>query len=190
MNNTEKQRIEGLKKGSIDDFNFLYSVYADSLFSFSLKLLKSRSEAQDVVQDTFLKIWIKREQLSTELSFKSYLYTIAKNKILTTFQKRVDEVTIEDLRIYIEENTADGVDIEQCIINKDIKYNLYSLIAKLPALQARIFIMKTEEELSTQEISFKLNIPHQTVKNNLSKAMKCMRNELKKLKTILACIHL
>lgn len=189
MNNTEKQWIEGLKKGSIEDFNFLYSVYADSLYSFSLKLVKSKSEAQDVVQDTFLKIWVKREDLSTEFSFKAYLYTIAKNKILTIFQKRVNEITIEEFREYVEENATVDVDMEQHIIAKDIKCNLYSIIAKLPPLQAKVFIMKTEEELSTQEISSLLDIPHQTIKNNLSKAMKSLRQELKKISCFLICMH-
>lgn len=188
MKNIEKQWIEGLKEGSIDDFNFLYSVYADSLYSFSLRLVKSKSEAQDIVQDTFLKIWTKREDLSTEYSFKAYLYTIAKNRILTLFQKRVNEITLEEFREYIEENATTGIDIEQHIIAQDIKCNLYSIIAKLPPLQAKVFIMKTEEELTTQEISFRLDIPHQTIKNNLSKAMKSLRQELKKISCFLASI--
>lgn len=186
MNDIEKTMIDGLRKGSVDDFNSLYSVYADALYSFSFKLLKSRSEAQDIVQDTFLKIWIKREVLSTELSFKAYLYTIAKNKILTIFQKRINEISMEELQVYIEENAADSVDLEQHIINQDIKSNLYGSIAKLPALQAKVFLMKTEEDLSTQEISSRLNIPHQTVKNNLTQAMKKVREELKKLRSILS----
>lgn len=189
MNDIEKRRIEGLKKGSIEDFNFLYSIYADSLYSFSLRLLKSRSEAQDIVQETFLKIWLKRKELSTEFSFKAYLYTIAKNKILTSFQKRVNEITIEGLQEYIEENTLADIDIEQQVICKDIQYNLYHSIAQLSPLQTKIFIMKTEEDLSTQEISSRLNIPHQTIKNNLSIAMKYMREELRKLKCILTLIH-
>ena len=190
MNDIEKQMVDGLRKGSVEDFNFLYSVYAGSLFSFSMRLLKSRSEAEDVVQDTFLKIWTKREELSVELSFKAYLYTIAKNKILTIFQKRLNEISIEELHVYAAENTMDSVDVEQRVINQDIKYKIYASIAKLPDLQAKIFIMKTEEDLSTQEISSKLNIPHQTIKNNLTKAMKSVREELKKLRTILLLVHI
>ena len=190
MNDIEKQRIEGLRRGSIEDFNLLYSIYADSLYSFSLKLLKSRSEAQDIVQDTFLKIWIKRAELSTEFSFKAYLYTIAKNKILTSFRQRVNEITIEEFREYAGENAISDIDVEQHVINKDIKYNLYSSIAKLPPLQAKIFIMKSEEDLSTQEIATLLGIPHQTIKNNLSKAMKSMRDELKKISVWFMLIHI
>lgn len=190
MNDIEKQMVEGLRKGSVDDFNSLYSVYAGSLYSFSFKLLKSRSEAQDIVQETFLKIWMKKEELSTEFSFKGYLYTIAKNKILTVFQKKVSEISMEELQSHIEESTIDGIDIEQYIINQDIKSKIYGSIARLPDLQARIFIMKTEEDLSTQEIAARLSIPHQTVKNNLTKAMKSIREELKKLKSILLFLHI
>lgn len=181
MNDTEKLRVECLRKGSVDDFNFLYSVYAPSLYSFALRLLKSRSEAQDIVQDTFLNVWTRREDLSTDYSFKSYLYTIAKNKILTRFQKRVREITIEEYREHLEENSLSDTDIEQSLISQDIKCNLYAAISKLSPLQAKIFIMKTEDDLSTHDISAKLNIPHQTVKNNFSIAMKRMREELKNL---------
>ena len=62
-------------------------------------------------------------------------------------------------------------------------------MARLPALQEKILIMKTEEDLSTQEISSRLDIPHQTVKNNLTKAMKSVREELKRLRSILVIFH-
>ena len=189
MNDIEKQMIDGLRNGSVDDFNSLYSIYADSLYSFSFKMLKSKSEAQDIVQDTFLKIWIKREQLSTELSFKAYLYTIAKNKILTIFQKKIKEILLEDLQNPIDDDQADGTDIEQHMICQDIRYRIYSSMARLPALQAKILIMKTAADLSTQEISSRLDIPHQTVKNNLTKAMKSVREELKRLRSILVIFH-
>lgn len=178
----EKERIEGLRKGSIDDFNFLYTQYAHLLYSFSFKLLKSESDAKDIVQDTFMKIWVKREEISTEYSFGSYLYTIAKNKILTSFKQRIKEINVNDLSDFLTENVVSDMDIEQHLINQELEVRLQQSVIHLPPLQAKIFLMNKEEELSTQEISNRLRIPHQTVKNNLTKAMKAIREELKKVR--------
>ena len=81
--------IKGLKQGSYEDFNILYSIYADMLYGFILNLTKSPIEAQDILQDTFMRIWQTHERINLELSFKTYLYTIARNLIIDSLRRQV-----------------------------------------------------------------------------------------------------
>jgi len=88
--------IKGLKQGSYEDFNILYSIYADMLYGFILNLTKSPIEAQDILQDTFMRIWQTHERINLELSFKTYLYTIARNLIIDSLRRQVDNVAFDE----------------------------------------------------------------------------------------------
>ena len=77
--------IEKLKQGSYEAFDTLYNMYADSLYGFALLHTKSAVQAEDIVQETFLKLWNMRASLSVEGSFKSMLFTIARNHVIDVF---------------------------------------------------------------------------------------------------------
>ena len=91
--------IKKVKQGSYEDFTRLYFMYADLLYGFVLNLTKSPDDAEDILQETFLRIWQTKENLSLETSFKSYLYTIAHNLIIDSFRKKIDSVAFE---VYIQ----------------------------------------------------------------------------------------
>ena len=108
MHETEihSNTIEKLKRGSYEAFDTLYDMYADSLYGFALLHTKSSVQAEDIVQDTFLKLWNMRASLSVEGSFKSMLFTIyyddfidklaiAKQK-LTLAQRNIFEMSREE----------------------------------------------------------------------------------------------
>ena len=96
MHETEihSNTIEKLKRGSYEAFDTLYDMYADSLYGFALLHTKSSVQAEDIVQDTFLKLWNMRTSLSVEGSFKSKL-AIAKQK-LTPAQRNIFEMSREE----------------------------------------------------------------------------------------------
>ena len=71
-----------LKKGDRQSFKTVYELYVNSLYSFVLRFVKSHSIADDVVQDTFIKIWEMRESVNPSLAFQGFLYKIAKNLVL------------------------------------------------------------------------------------------------------------
>ena len=87
--------IKKVKQGSYEDFTRLYFMYADLLYGFVLNLTKSPDDAEDILQETFLRIWQTKENLSLETSFKSYLYTIAHivRKLIVLHLKFIFKVT-------------------------------------------------------------------------------------------------
>jgi len=80
--------VEKLQKGDVEAFDLIYDKYSGKLYSFGLKYLRSNSEAEELVQSVFLKVWENYKNLKKESSFKSYLFTIAYNDICKLFRKR------------------------------------------------------------------------------------------------------
>jgi len=181
MNDSTKdihsQYIEGLKSGSYSDFNKLYSIYADLLYGFVLNLTKSPTEAKDVLQETFLRIWQNRQNISANTSFKSYLFTIAKNLILNSLRKQVDNIHF-DQYIKNEFHLQADDNIEQNINFDDFMEKLNSAKKKLSPRQKEVFELSKEKGLSIDQIAQELNISTKTVKNQLSLSLNIIREEL------------
>lgn len=171
------QYIQGLKSGSYSDFNKLYSIYSDLLYGFVLNLTKSPSDAKDVLQETFLRIWQKRQEISEDMSFKSYLFTIAKNLIIDSLRKQIDNVHFDS---YIKNELLQQSEnsIEDNINFDDFMERLNAAKGKLTFKQKEVFELNKEKGLSIDQIAEKLDLSEKTVKNQLSLALKIIREEL------------
>jgi RNA polymerase sigma-70 factor (ECF subfamily) len=170
--------ITGLKSGSYEDFDKLYAIYSDMLYGFVLNLTKSSLEAEDILQETFLRVWQTRTNISVEKSFKSYLYTIARNLIVDSFRNQMKSVAFEE---YICSEAYQSY-TDDCV-NKDIDFNEFlekfeKAKKKLTPRQLQIFELSRERGLSISAIAEKLNLSEKTVKNQLSLTMKTLRKEL------------
>ena len=180
------ETIKKLQEGSYEAFDTLYNVYADSLYGFALLHTKSTVQAEDIVQDTFLKLWNMRESLSVEGSFKSMLFTIAKNHVIDIFRQQVNRANFEDYIAFCEdENLLDNTSVEKVYYN-DFLEKLAIAKQKLTPAQRNIFELSREEGMSNTEIAAASNLSEQTVKNHLSAALKVLRVELGKYNFLIA----
>jgi RNA polymerase sigma-70 factor (ECF subfamily) len=175
-----KSYIKELRKGSHKAFNAIYDMYADKLYGFAFSHTKSREMSNDIVQNTFLKLWAMRETISTEGSLQSLLFTMSYHKMIDIFRAQINKVEFED---YIE--YCEYTDFEDNVIEKKLYYDDFMKAFKtcknlLPHRQLEIFEMSREYGRSIEEIAVGLKISEQTVKNQLSSALKTMRTELSK----------
>lgn len=170
--------IKGLKSGSYEDFDKLYAIYSDLLYGFVLNLTKSSSEAKDILQETFLRLWQTRTKISEEKSFKSYIYTIARNLIIDSFRNQMRSVAFEEYiksdayQNYTEDTLENNLDFDE------FRKKFEEAKEKLTERQLEIFELSREQGLSVTDIAGKLQISEKTVKNQLSLAMKMLREEL------------
>ena len=191
MHETEihSNTIEKLKRGSYEAFDTLYDMYADSLYGFALLHTKSSVQAEDIVQETFLKLWNMRASLSVEGSFKSMLFTIAKNHVIDVFRQQINRPDFEDyIRFCEDEHLLDNTSVEK-IYYDDFIDKLAIAKQKLTPAQRNLFEMSREEGMSNAEISERAaisDISEQTVKNHLSAALKILREELRKYNYLFA----
>ena len=151
---------------------------------------KSSVQAEDIVQDTFLKLWNMRASLSVEGSFKSMLFTIAKNHVIDVFRQQINRPDFEDyIRFCEDEHLLDNTSVEK-IYYDDFIDKLAIAKQKLTPAQRNIFEMSREEGMSNAEIAALSDISEQTVKNHLSAALKILREELRKYNYLFALFHI
>ena len=168
--------VRSLSKGNLLAFNTLYKEYNNRLYRFALGYLKSEEEAEEIVQEVFTRIWEKRKDLKEELSFKSFLFTIAFNIIKKHFRTKTS------MSEYFKSANPEGSDMqtsEHTTYNSLVQY-ITDLVDKLPGRRKEIFIKSRFEGHSIKEIAEELNISHKTVENQLTDALKFIRTNLNK----------
>ena len=175
-----KSYIKELRRGSHKAFNAIYEMYADKLYGFAFAHTKSREMANDIVQDTFLKLWTMRETLMEDRSLQALLFAITHHKMIDMFRTQINKVEFEDYIEYTESAYLDDNATEKKIYYDDFLKALKLCKSLLPLRQIEIFEMSRENGKSIEEIANQLKISEQTVKNQLTSAMKTLRTELVK----------
>ena len=93
MEDSYNEYIEQLQKGSYEAFSELYSLYSNKLYSFVLAQTKNSTLSEDIVQETFLKLWKSRKQLDCYGNVHALIFTIARNLIIDGFRKQVSKIS-------------------------------------------------------------------------------------------------
>ena len=173
---TDIELIEHLQSDSTEAFDLIYKKYSGKLYSFALKYLRSASEAEELIQVVFIKVWENRVKLRKELSFKSYLFTIAYNEICKFFRRRnYQKQFIEKTML---ENGTQSTSTENRIEFQSILEQVEGIIETLPERQ-RIVIRKSKfDGMTTKEIAKELKLAPGTIDNYISEALKYIRNRL------------
>jgi len=168
--------VERLQKGDVEAFDLIYEKYSGKLYAFGLKYLKSTEEAEELVQSVFLKLWENYKILKKELSFKSYLFTIAYNDICKLFRKRNYRQKFIDDTLY--ENSQFSSEIEEGIDYHSVLEQVELIVNKLPEKQKTIFLKSRKEGKSTKEIAEEVGLSPGTVDNYISESLKFIRRRL------------
>ncbi len=168
--------VAELKMGDAKAFDHLFIHYSKRLYYFSLGYLKSKEDAEEIVQDVFFKIWQNRESLKPERSFKAYIFKIAYRRIIEQFQKVVQD------QAYRHEIVSSSLDFDNQL---DVRTDYHSLlelvdsiVIHLPPRQKEIFVKRKNESLSVKEIAELLEITPKTVENHLNEALKTIKKGL------------
>lgn len=179
MIENETQLLIELRNSSYQAFTQIYEAYADRLYSFVLKQLKNRALAQDIVQDTFLRLWDNRSQLHSLGSLQALLFTIAKHQVIDYFRKQVNELQFEDFMDFCESNATD-VSPEEILLYDEFLQHLSKSKELLSQRECEIYELSREKNIPIKKIAEQLNLSEQTVKNYLTTALKSLRSELAK----------
>lgn len=169
----ENELLMQLSNGNPIAFEKIYYSYSPKLFASLLKLVKSDSIAQEILQDVFLKVWENRKNIDPEKSFRSYLFTIAENKAYDFFRRAArDKKLYETL---IAAATEHYEHIETDFFSKEDSKIIEKAIGSLPPQRQLIFRLSKQEELSYDEISKRLGISVSTISDHIVKANKSIR---------------
>lgn len=178
MENSELYLIKAFKNGDEQAFRALFDLYCERLYYFLFGLLKSKEDAEEIIQETFLKIWENREHFWEDYPFESLLFRIAKNSSLNYNRKKVNRAVFEkDFGFFadLSEYSAD-----QYLLFQETQRIIDTILDGLPPKRKEIFLLQKIDGFSRQEIARKLNISVITVDHQLIKANKYVRGEFRK----------
>jgi RNA polymerase sigma-70 factor (ECF subfamily) len=165
--------LNGLKQDNILAFNTIYQRYSRLLYVYLLDKLKDHEICNDTIQDIFVSIWEKRHTLTIDTSLKAYLYQSARFKIIDIYRQDVKyQKYLAELAVYI---TIDPSTITDRIDNRKKLEEMEIAVNNLPEKMREIFILSRFEHQSTHDIASKTNLSPQTVKNQISKALRILR---------------
>ena len=171
----EENLIKAIKCGDDWAYKYVYLKYYDRLCIYILNFTQDRTLAEDIVQDTFLTLWIKKETLQLDRSLNGYLYKLAYNKFVDIYRKtkKMDSQL---------ENIRREALIELLENNDDTYYKKLSMvehaIEELPTRCKEIFILNKINGLRYKEIAEKLGISTKTVENQIGKALSFIRKQI------------
>ena len=179
MRENEERYVAALKEGSREAFTMLYNLYADRLYSFALVQTKSKQMAEDVVQDTFLKLWNNRTNLNCYGNVQALVFTMARNLILDAFRRQVANIDIEAY-LKLHEALPSTASPEESLYFNETKEHLKQAKAKLSNKECKIYEMSREQDMPIKKIAQTLNLSPQTVKNYLTSTLKVFRSQLRR----------
>lgn len=172
----EVDLLAGLRQGDHTAFEQLYNRYANGLYWKLKRMVKDEQEAAELLQELFVKVWEKREQISIKHSFEAYLYRVAQHIAIDYFRRLERQSRMED---EVSANgTLVGEDTEADLIAKETLQLLEEAIARLPEQRRKAFVLCKMEGKSHQEAAEIMNISPNTVHNHLVKAVQSVREHL------------
>ncbi|MGQ8334944.1 RNA polymerase sigma-70 factor [Sunxiuqinia sp. A32] len=157
----------------------LFNYYYPRLFRFSKTFLKFDDGIDDILQEVFIKIWDNRQNIKTNTSFNSYIFTITQNLLLNELRRRLNNQKIKDqiLRASIAQEYHSFESFEY----EELRVKTVEFIEELPVKQKEIFKLSRVEGLSHKEIAERLNISTKTVEYHIGQAISQLR---KKYRTV------
>lgn len=176
LKDQDKQVTEQLREGSKDAFRLLFDEDGPKIYAFALSYLKNASDAEELLQEVFLKLWEVRSSLDSSKNIRSFLFKICINLIYDFIRrKNIEQVYLD----YSGRNSpSSGDNTWHEVIYNDMLSNLQQLIAKMPEQRQRIFRLSKEDGFSNEEIADQLNLSKRTVENQLYRAVSFLKEKI------------
>ena len=178
-----KLLVIGLKNSNVRAFGKLFEMYQPKIKAFLLSK-NLGNNVDDVIQETFITLWNKRETIDVTKSFDSYVLTIAKNGALKILKKQLlHEIDASKAEIHDLSSTP-----EQFIDLRYYERRIQSSLNNLPPQPKTVFELKRNKGMSTKQVALELGISPKTVENYMNKALTTLRNELKDFAWLLSLL--
>lgn len=174
----ENALLEGIAKGDTQAFTVVYNFYQPRIYSFCLPILHSELLAEEVVQETLLKVWQMGVKVRAINSLDGYLKTISRNLAIDLLRKQQLERRIQNESQV--DWTEEHNDTEEAIVLNEIRRILEKGIAELPPQQKLVYQYISQEGLLTEEVASKMNITKSTTQTHLKLAKRHLRQYLQK----------
>jgi RNA polymerase sigma-70 factor (ECF subfamily) len=183
---SDEELIRRFQLGDEEAFEEIVNRYSDRLLNFAYRFVLDKEEAEDIVQDTFLKVYQNRHAYREIAKFSTWIYTITGNLAKTVLRKRRNRGVLFFSRIGPEDKTTEfpsrDRQPESQVEGQFTERTIQKAIAKLPEHFRTVIILRDIQGLSYEEIGNIINAPLGTVKSRINRARLRLQGELRHLK--------
>jgi len=188
MNETDKQLVENYLNGDKIAFTEIVNRYLTLIYNFTYRLVGNEKVSEDLTQEVFLKAWKNIKKFDTDKSFKTWIFTIAKNTSIDFLRKRKDvpmsTFDNDEGENIIENNLKDEEpDAIEIFTSAQNKKQVENILKELSVVQKEVIVLKYVNEMSLSEIAEIMNIPIDTAKSHHRRALIRMKKALELIKT-------
>lgn len=174
---SEKDLIVRLKEGDQTAFELLFHFYYPGLVIYASQFTADRAEAEEIVQDFFVRFWQKHQHVLTSDSLKNYFFSSIRNSSLNYLKhKKIEANYLKEIYDLTNEHLAYDTNL---YIESELQEKIKNSIDLLPEKCREIFVMSRMRGLKNEEIAVELNLSKRTVETQISNALKVLRVELK-----------
>lgn len=171
------QQITTLKAGDVTTFEMVFRTFYQPLCNYAYSFVQDRDAAEEIVQSTFLNVWEKGNNLVIHTAVKPYLYAMVRNACLNMIKHEKIKKQHVDLQLAVADRSIESV--THTVMASELEGKIQQAMEKLPQQCRLVFKLSRFEELKYSEIAEHLDISIKTVENQMGKALRIMREELK-----------
>ena len=185
MSNAETFSLEALRAGDRAEFSRLVETYSGKLYRLALKMLGNQQDAEDILQETFLKAYRHLDSFDGRSSLSTWLYRIATNEALMKLRRKLPDTVSIDEPVETMDGEQEPVQIvDWCCLPEDeltsaeVRSYIDAAVEHLPESLRVVFLLRDIDNLSTLETAQALNLSEEAVKTRLSRARMRLREDL------------
>jgi len=173
---SESEALLRLEQGDVTAYRYLFDRHFADLCNFLLIYLHSKELAEEIALEIFTYVWERRATLQIKATFKSFLFSSAKNRAISLYRKEQKKLftSIDHEQSISQEESASSFFLE----NAELREIINSAIEKLPEKSRQIYLMAWEQNLSHKEIAEQMGITPKTVENHVGIALRKLRETL------------
>jgi len=174
---SEQNLIERIREGDLIAFRSLFERYYNAVWRFTCGVVDDGFHAEEITQNVFIRIWLKRAALDPERNFNSFVYTLTRHEIADYFRsdsyerRRLRLDTVRDAG-HVQEQVASAYDAER------MKRMVLDEVGRMPAQRREVFRLSRIEGLTNEEIALRLKISKRTVEGHLNRALRTLREKV------------
>jgi RNA polymerase sigma-70 factor, ECF subfamily len=175
---SEDQVFLGIQSGNREIFGYLFLKYYEPLCYYAFGIIKSKENAEEIVQDVYVKLWEERSNLNIHTSVKSYLYKSVHNQCINYLDHQKIKLKFSQFHLQENRDLVSPVSLDYPIANlliQELDDTINKAIFELPEQCRDVFIKIRHEEMSYAEVADVLGISVNTVKTQLQRAMAKLR---------------
>src|SRR5882724_4082376 len=174
----ESVQEELLTTGNEQVFEKVFKTHFKNLHAYACSILKDESDAEEMVQQVFYKLWEKKTRWDIHTSLKAYLYRSVHNECMNHIKHQKVKTVHQQYSMLQEKQQVEKNDPAQQLTGNELEKKIFAALNDLPEQCRTIFQMSRFESLKYQEIAFQLGISVKTVEAQMGKALKRMRLKL------------